>query len=33
MNKQVQFKVAQKRYLNAHFFHFVEEFILLKNKS
>jgi hypothetical protein len=33
MNKQAQFKVALKRYLNTHFFYSVEEFLTFKNDS
>jgi hypothetical protein len=33
MNKQTQFKVALKRYLNTHLFYSVEEFLMFKNDS
>jgi hypothetical protein len=33
VNKRTQFKVALKRYLNTHSFHFVEEFLTGKNDS
>jgi IS1 family transposase len=33
MNKQTQFKVALKRYLNTHSFYSVEEFLTFKNDS
>jgi hypothetical protein len=33
MNKQTQFKVALKRYLNTHYFYSIEEFLPFKNDS
>jgi hypothetical protein len=33
MNKQTQFKVALKRYLNTHSFYSVEEFLTFRNDS
>jgi len=33
MNKQTQFKVALKRYLNTHSFYSVEEFLTFRNNS
>jgi hypothetical protein len=33
MNKQTQFKVASRRYLNTHSFYSVEEFLTFKNYS
>jgi hypothetical protein len=33
MNKQAQFKVALKRYLNTYSFYIFEEFLTLKNDS
>jgi hypothetical protein len=33
MNKQAQFKVALRRYLNTHSFCSVEEFLTFKNDS
>jgi hypothetical protein len=33
INKQVQFKIALKRYLNTHPFYSVEEFMLLSNSK
>jgi hypothetical protein len=33
MNKQTQFKVALKRYLNTHCFYSVEEFLTFKKDS
>jgi hypothetical protein len=32
-NKKVQIKVTLKRYLNAHSFHSVDEFLMFKNES
>jgi hypothetical protein len=33
MNKKAQFKVAQRRYLNTHFFYSVDEFLMFLNES
>jgi hypothetical protein len=32
INKKVQFKAALSRYLNTHFFHSVDEFLMFKNE-